>query len=271
MARPQPRRHQPRVPRARLVTRLLGTGVADTVRGPRRRLWARARARREGRHYDSRVDFLSVLSVIVGALGLAAGIIAYFRAQAAEEAARESSQLAIAQSAEALARATDAVARSSAASAAAAGVARQAGDLADVAQLADRKADRALQASDEALTRTGTAIQEITNVVKRVEESGQIRLEPAIVRWECEQVKKSVWVARNIGTLTARTALLSDATEPPKPIRPEEVIPRDVEPGDHLQFQVFPEKGVRSPRVRLTWKVDGDTATHSQELTLIIE
>lgn len=195
-------------------------------------------------------------------------MIAYFRAHAAEQAAQEAVQHALAQSAEALARASEAVARSSAA---AAGVARQVGELADVAQLADRKADRALQASDEALTKSGTAIQGVTDVVKRVGESGQARLEPGIVRWECEQVKKSLWVARNVGTLMARTALLSDATEPPKPVRPEEVIPRDVAPGDHLQFQVFPEKGVRSPRVRLAWKVDGDPATHSQELTLIIE
>lgn len=217
------------------------------------------------------MTFLSALSVIVGALGLAAGVIAYFRAHGAEQAARESAEYALAQSAEALARANDAIARSHSASAAAAGVARQAGDLADVAQLADRKADKALQASDEALTRSGTAIQGVTAVVKRVDESGQARTDAGIVRWECEQVKKSLWVARNVGTLVARTALLSDATEPPKPIRPEEVIPRDVAPGDHLQFQAFPEKGVRSPRVRLVWKVDGDTATHSQELTLIIE
>lgn len=207
----------------------------------------------------------------MGALGLAAGVIAYFRAQSAEQEAQKAVQYALAQSAEALARASDAVGRSQAASAAAAGVARQAGDLADVAQLADRKADRALQASDEALTRSGAAMQGITAVVKRVDESGHARLDAGVVRWECEQVKKSLWVARNVGTLVARTALLSDATEPPKPIRPEEVIPRDVAPGDHLQFQAFPEKGVRSPRVRLVWKVDGDPSMHSQELTLIIE
>lgn len=210
------------------------------------------------------MTFLEALSVIVGGLGFFAGVIAYFRAQSAERAAEQSVEKALAQSAEALGR-------SKSAATDAAGAARQVSDLADVAQLADRKADRAQKTSEEALTRSTAAIKEVTGVVQRVGDNrGASAAVKDVASWECEQVRKSIWVARNVGTAVARAALLSDATWPPKYVRPDEVIPRDVAPGDHLQFRAFPDKGVRSPRIKLAW-TDGDDTPHAQEMTLIIE
>lgn len=211
------------------------------------------------------MTFLEALSVIAGGLGFFAGVVAYFRAQSAERAAHQAVDRALEQSAEA-------VARSKSAATDVANMARQMGDIADVAQLADRKADHAQTASEEALTRSSAAFREITGAMKRAGEAreGATPTEAA-VKWECEQIKKSSWVARNVGSGVARAALLSDATWPPKYISPAEVIPRDVDPGDHLQFRAFADKGVRSPRVKLTWTADGDGSAHAQEMTLIVE
>jgi hypothetical protein len=98
------------------------------------------------------------------------------------------------------------------------------------------------------------------------------RTEPApAASWVSEQVKGPVWVVRNTGTVTAHSALLTDATQPPKYIRPEEVVPRDVPPQDHLQFRAFAVKGAPPPRVRVIWREDGIEGPRSADMTLLVD
>ncbi len=91
------------------------------------------------------------------------------------------------------------------------------------------------------------------------------------VAWQLEQVKPASWLMRNIGSASAHSALLTDATQPPKYVRPDEVIPRDVPPGDHLQFRVLASRGGPPPRVRVIWREDGVAGPKSFDATLLGE
>jgi hypothetical protein len=90
------------------------------------------------------------------------------------------------------------------------------------------------------------------------------------VDWELENVRGPIWVLRNIGSLVAHQTLVSDATQPPKYIRADEVIPRDVSPGDHLQFRAAISRGGPPPRVRITWRPSETGDARSAEFTLLV-
>ncbi|MEO6826978.1 MAG: hypothetical protein ABI255_04355, partial [Microbacteriaceae bacterium] len=146
----------------------------------------------------------------------------------------------------------------------------RAGEARELAGTAQRNAERALTQSADAVVRATDAGKIAGLAVQRSREGAFAIPELGEVRWECHRVKGPTWVARNVGTALAHSALLTDATRPPKYIRPDEVIPRDVGPGDHLQFRAFSDAAVRSPRIRVAWREDGDNSARTQELTLII-
>ena len=89
------------------------------------------------------------------------------------------------------------------------------------------------------------------------------------VSWRLEQVRNSTWALRNTGLAKAHGALLSDATVPPKFVRPDEVIPRDVERDDVLQFRVMAARGGPPPRIRVTWREGADSPAFSREFTVL--
>jgi hypothetical protein len=89
------------------------------------------------------------------------------------------------------------------------------------------------------------------------------------VSWQLEQVRGSIWALRNTGMIVARGALLSEATLPPKYVRPDEVIPRDVHSGDVLQFRVTAGRGAPPPRIRVTWREGSASPAYSREFTVL--
>ena len=203
---------------------------------------------------------VEVVSIIIGCLGLLVAVIAVVRSRIAENDAQE----ARADAAEALARASAATERALTA-------ARSARDASALAETAETLAERAETEAMQALTRAAAAAEEASIASHHTPSELRAALEPADpVRWECEQVKGPTWVARNVGSVAAHGALLTDATRPPKYIRPDEVIPRDVQPGDQLPFRAYSDASVRAPRIRLTWSEDGDQLPRAQEITLLI-
>lgn len=91
------------------------------------------------------------------------------------------------------------------------------------------------------------------------------------VRWSAEHLKGALWVMRNTGETVAHAALLTEATQPPRYIRPAEVIPRDVPPGDHLQFRLSLGRDTPPPRVRVAWRDESGGAPRAHEATLVTE
>lgn len=89
------------------------------------------------------------------------------------------------------------------------------------------------------------------------------------VAWRLERVRGGIWALRNTGLSAARDALLSDATVPPKYVRPDEVIPRDVERDDALQFRVMAARGAPPPRIRVTWREAAGSPAFSREFTVL--
>ncbi|GAB3385660.1 hypothetical protein GCM10027568_03060 [Humibacter soli] len=89
------------------------------------------------------------------------------------------------------------------------------------------------------------------------------------VAWRLERVRGGIWALRNTGLSAARDALLSDATVPPKYVRPDEVIPRDVERDDALQFRVMAARGAPPPRIRVTWREAAGSPAYSREFTVL--
>jgi hypothetical protein len=206
------------------------------------------------------VTVVEVVSIIVGCLGLLVAVIAVVRARIAESDAQQ-----------ARADAAEALARSSAATERALTAARSARDASALAETAESLAERAQSQATQALTRAVAAAEEASIASHHVPGDAPAPGEaPDPVRWECEQVKGMTWVARNVGSVPAHGALLSDASRPPKYIRPDEVIPRDVQPGDQLPFRAYSDASVRAPRVRLTWSEDGDRLPRAQEITLLM-
>lgn len=89
------------------------------------------------------------------------------------------------------------------------------------------------------------------------------------VSWRLERVRNSTWALRNTGLAKAQDALLSDVTVPPKFVRPDEVIPRDVDPDDVLQFRVMAVRGAPPPRIRVTWREGAGSPAYSREFTVL--
>lgn len=208
---------------------------------------------------------LDVLALLFGLAGLLAG----FAAVALSRRAAERSNHALEQSQDA------------------AGRAAQAGELAGRAHTealeavnrslaAGQVADRAQSQSVEALGRSAEALSRASSaasLARGVDEAARSRgLPPASsdVHWQCEQVRPGRWLIRNVGTADADAALVTDATRPPKFITAEEVIPRAVAPGDHLQFRVATVRDAVPPRVRVTWAEQGSAERHAYEVTLVV-
>jgi len=89
------------------------------------------------------------------------------------------------------------------------------------------------------------------------------------VTWRLERVRNTTWALRNTGLAKAHDALLSDATVPPKFVRPDEVIPRDVDRDDALQFRVTAGRGAPPPRIRVTWREGAGSPAYSREFTVL--
>lgn len=222
---------------------------------------------------------LDVLSLVVACVAIAFGVVAAVRARTAGEVAAAAREVA--------ARAEDGASAARADAAAAAEQAREA--RADAANALDQ-ATRAL--ADAAQSRESAAhAQESAAAAVRALEAARasgVRTADAMspggadalhdtaaygppVRWTLEHAKGAVWLMKNVGEASANSALLSDATQPPKYIRADEVIPRAVEPGDHLQFRVTAPRGGPPPRVRVTWREDGSDEAKSKDVTLLLE
>jgi hypothetical protein len=256
---------------------------------------------------------LAIIVVVVGCLGLAAGIVGLILARSADanaEAARRSAEeigrraeLAVAEADAARTQAQAALRKAEAADRRAEGAehsAEIAGHHAEAAeqtanqsleksQTATEDATAALRQADEAADRAADALEKANNIGAVIVEAPDHPDDPepftasvpiavagvpgvpaANVRWSCEQVRGASWVMRNTGTAIAHNALLIEVTHPPKYIRAEEIVPRDVPPGDHLQFRVFPVRDAPPPRVRVVWREDGDEEQRNLDTTLVV-
>lgn len=90
------------------------------------------------------------------------------------------------------------------------------------------------------------------------------------VRWAYDQVAGIRYVLTNIGSRSARGAFIEDTTEPKGFVRPEESLPRDVRPGDSLEFIVVSAFGSPQPEFRVTWTEDGSDEIHTDETRMVI-
>jgi hypothetical protein len=213
---------------------------------------------------------LDIVSLFVAIIAIALAVVIAVRARAAEESAGEAK--AAAERAVEAARA--ATAQAEAALEAAAGARGDGARALDLATRARADADGALKAAEAnsvALTRSLETAHGSAGAKALTDESsgGALAASDAEVGWEASNVKGSVWVMTNTGTVTATAALLTDVTQPPKYVRPDEVIPRDVAPGDHLQFRAAFGKGDPPPRVRVVWREPNSGTMSSSESTLI--
>lgn len=248
---------------------------------------------------------LDIIALVVALVAIAFGVLAVLRSRAAEDLARSAMQRADRagvdaetsgqESARALER--SAAARDDAAQALdrATTAARDAAQARNHSAAASRDAARAIEAARQGAAVAGSAAARAAPIAGSADEAASVpglgnapggasdasdppgplrapdSIQPEKAQWQLEQVKGNVWLLRNIGTVIAHAALLSDATQPPKYIRPDEVIPRDVPPSDHLQFRAAPTRGAPPPRVRVTWRENGDAEPHSYEVTLLVE
>jgi hypothetical protein len=226
------------------------------------------------------MSMLEVVSLVVSLVALGFAVVAVVRARSADESAAaahraaaqafERAEVSAQDGAQALesagaARADAATALDQATQARQGAV--QARTDADTAlERAEQARADAQQARADAETATG-ALQKLGRSDGTVEPG--LRLESERVKWSLQQVKGAVWLMKNTGNQTANAALLSDATQPPKFIRADEVIPRDVPAGDHLQFRVQAARGGPPPRVRVNWREDGDDGAKTHEVTLL--
>jgi hypothetical protein len=249
------------------------------------------------------VIVLDIIALVVALVALAFGVLAVLRSRTAEDHAREAVQRADRagvdaetsgqESARALERSS--TARDDAAQALdrATAAAQDAAQARNQSAAASRDAARAIEQSRRAQAGAEAVVAEVLGraaIPSQADVTGEApgaasgadadpddrRAEGLIVnmegaRWRLERVKGGTWLLRNTGSVTAHSALLSDATQPPKYIRPDEVIPRDVPPHDHLQFRAAPTRGAPPPRVRVTWREDGDASPHAYEATLVVE
>jgi hypothetical protein len=251
---------------------------------------------------------LAVVAIVIGGLALVLGAIAVIRAHSAlqtaeavrleSEVARRAADQARAEAEAAQQRADLASDHSRAAAEQAAGALARADAAATAATAATASADRAAETSTAALKQVSEVASIAAETSKHVDEivatttqAIPVQLaphellgdedEPAAeeappaprpsATWVPEQVKGPVWVVRNTGSVVAHSALLTDATQPPKYIRPEEVVPRDVPPHDHLQFRAFTVKGAPPPRVRVIWREDGIEGSNTADMTLLVD
>jgi F0F1-type ATP synthase membrane subunit b/b' len=250
------------------------------------------------------VILLNVICLVVALVAIAFGVIAVLRARGADERATQAAagaaraeataqaaavtldqfetRLADARqdAAQALDQATRAAQSAAQASAAAAESSREAEAAADKAARAEAQAE--VTGAEPAEGDGGESTEQAASVavagratVSRAEDhdvhSGGTGATERVVRvtWRLERVRSSTWALRNTGSTKANDALLSDATLPPKFVRPDEVIPRDVDRDDALQFRVTGGRGAPPPRIRVTWREDDGSPAYSREFTVL--
>ena len=105
---------------------------------------------------------------------------------------------------------------------------------------------------------------------ERANEIATAQLPVSKVVWTYKNVRGVKWILLNKGTLTARNAVMTDITEPAGFIRPELKEPRDVCPGDHLEFVAVSAGNGPTPMFRVTWKDDGSDEERSDDTKMII-
>ena len=208
--------------------------------------------------------FLELLAAIAGVVGLLFGAIALIRMRAvghetSDALARVADAQAVA--ADAQARAADAQARASDAQ----------GRSVDAQARATDAQSRAAEAQTRALDAVSrSAAAELANTGRDAGGNDRVIAPQDESQWVCEWIKGNRWAMRNAGTRVVHSALLTDATRPPKFVIPDEVIPRDVAPKDHLLFRTITERDAPPPRVRVAWTEDGSGVQRAQEQTLIL-
>lgn len=89
------------------------------------------------------------------------------------------------------------------------------------------------------------------------------------VRWEYAQVSGIRYMLRNAGTRVALEAGIEDITEPAGFVRPEDG-PRDVRPGEAIEFTVVSAFGSPRPEFRVSWKEAGSDEVHTDETRMVI-
>lgn len=213
------------------------------------------------------MTMLDVLSLVVACVAIAFGVISAVRARTAAEIAAEARTLAD--------RADEAASAARADAAAVAEQVREArADAANALDQATRAHAEAASTRESAAAALRAVESARTDAIRGRDWSdapGSPAAAVAAVRWKLEHAKGSIWVMKNDGDAAATSALLSDATAPPKYIRPDEVIPRTVDPGDHLQFRVTPQRGGPPPRVRVSWREGENNEPKSKDVTLLVE
>ncbi|TAM67604.1 MAG: hypothetical protein EPN48_13300 [Microbacteriaceae bacterium] len=238
------------------------------------------------------MSMLDVVALVVAVVAIGFGVVAVVRARSAEDKAgaaamaaahaRERAESAAEDAAQAIERAGaargDAATALDQATRARQGVVQAQANAAAAHQDAEQARADAERARLDAETATG-ALDTVRRSIGSVGAVGSTSAGESVeasapvdpVAWKLEQVKPMIWLVRNTGSSTARSALLTDATQPPKFVRPDEVIPRAVPPGDHLQFRVQTTRGGPPPRVRVMWREDGATEPKTFDVTMLAE
>jgi hypothetical protein len=223
------------------------------------------------------VVVLDIIALTAALVAIALAVIAVLRARTVEEAAARAvtrAEEAASNAASASHDATDALARASAARQDAATALDRATSASQAAAQASNRAGAASRDAERALEELGGLRASTHHAAATPAPDGEPTDVPQTaddeVDWELENVRGPIWVLRNIGSLVAHQTLVSDATQPPKYIRPDEVIPRDVSPGDHLQFRAAISRGGPPPRVRITWRLSETGEARSAEFTLLV-
>jgi hypothetical protein len=223
---------------------------------------------------------LEVVGLVVSLVALGFAVVAVVRARSADEKAADAQRAAgeaamrAEQSAQdgvhALERADNARADAATALDQATQARQGAVQARAAAEAAHEQAEHASSAARQARADADAA----TGALKKLERSGGIAepgpgVDSDPVEWSLERVKGAIWLMKNTGSQTANSALLSDATQPPKFIRADEVIPREVPVGDHLQFRVLASRGGPPPRVRVSWREEGVDDAKTHDVTLL--
>lgn len=131
------------------------------------------------------------------------------------------------------------------------------------AELAQRETVELARKANDAFDRQALA-QEKAN------ELAQAALPKDEVRWEYEHISGVIYVLQNTGTKVARQASMSDTGEPVGFVRPDDTSPRDVSPGDSLEFKVITAFGAPRPQFRITWTEDGSDQKFSDDTRMVI-
>jgi hypothetical protein len=105
--------------------------------------------------------------------------------------------------------------------------------------------------------------------VKHANEISESLLPKDEVKWAYEHIQGVLYVLHNLGTKTARNAVIVDIGEPAGFIRPDPE-PADVPPGGAIEFRVLTAFNAPRPRFRVEWMEDGSEDEHHDDTTMII-